>query len=227
MRNRARQRSAGSEAGRMNHDDWPLPNLAFHIADAENWSAIQRIGLHSATALIARDGLSAEEARPFASYRHQSMRLPSGAMIRDQRPMPPSALGRCLDAGLSPQAWYDLVNGKVFFWLQVERLDRHLAACRARPQVVVTIDLRRMLARHGEAAFVTPFNVGNARRQPASRGHRTFVRLDVWLETRWESEALAGRPARARAHPPAEIAIEGSVPDLMEFVVETRPVGAG
>jgi len=211
----------------MNPDDWPLPNLAFHIADAENWRAIQRTGLHSTTALIARGGLSADEARPFASYRPEGMRLPAGAMIRDQRPMPPAALKRCLDAGLSPQAWYDLVNGKVFFWLQVERRDRHLAACRARPQIVVAVDLRRMLARHGEVAFVTPFNVGNARRRPASRGHRTFVRLDAWLKTRWESEALEGRPARARTHPPAEVAIEGSVPDLMEFVVETRSVSAG
>ena len=210
----------------MNHDDWPLANLAFHIADAENWSAIQRTGLHSTTALIARDRLSAEAARLFAGYRGENMRLPSGAVIRDQRPMPPSALRRCLDAGLSPQAWYDLVNGKVFFWLQVERLDRHLAACRARPQVVVAVDLRRMLARHGEAAFVTPFNVGNARRRPASRGRRTFVRLDAWLGTRWETEAPQGRPARARSYPPAEIAIEGSVPDLMDFVVETRRVNA-
>jgi hypothetical protein len=211
----------------MSHDDWPLPRLAFHIADAENWSAIQRTGLHSTTALITRDGLSAEEARPFAGYRDRNMRLPSGALIRDQRPMPPPALARCLDDGLAPQAWYDLVNGKVFFWLQVERLDRHLAACRTRPQIVVAVDLRRMLARHGGAAFVTPFNVGNARRRPASRGRRSFVPLDAWLETRWESEALEGCPVRARSHPPAEIAIEGSVPDLMEFVVETRPVGAG
>ena len=210
----------------MIHDDWPLPDLAFHIADAENWPAIQRLGLHSTTVLIARDGLSAEAARPFASYRSENMRLPSGAVIRDQRPMLPSALKRCLDPGLSPQAWYDLVNSKVFFWLQAERLDRHLAACRARPQVVVTVDLRRMLARHGEAAYVTPFNVGNARRRPASRGQRTFVRLDAWLRTRWESEAAEGPTTRARTHPPAEIAIEGSVPDLMEFVVETRRVSA-
>jgi hypothetical protein len=49
------------------------------------------------------------------------------------------------------------------------------------------------------------------------------VCLDAWLETRWESEAPQGHPARARTHPPAEIAIEGSVPDLMDFVVETRP----
>lgn len=211
----------------MRREDWPLPTRAFHIADAENWNSIQRTGLHSTTALITRDGLSAEEARPFATYRAQGMRLPSGAVIRDQSPMPPSALMRCLDAGLTPQAWYDLVNGKVFFWLQIERLNRHLAACRARPQVVVAVDLRALLARHGQSAFLTPFNVGNARRRPAPRGLRTFVPFAVWLERRWETEAPRNSRARARSHLPAEIAVEGSVPDLMDFVLETRPISRG
>jgi hypothetical protein len=209
----------------MRHEDWPLPARAFHIAEAENWNSIRRTGLHSTAALIARDGLSAAAAQPFATYRGQGMRLPSGAVIRDQCPMPPSALMRCLDAGLTPQTWYDLVNSKVFFWLQAERLDRHLAACRARPQIVVAVDLRELLRRYRDSAFVTPFNVGNARRRPASRGHRTFVPLGVWLDNRWATEAPPGARARARNHPPAEMAIEGSVPDLMEFVLEARPAG--
>jgi hypothetical protein len=209
----------------MSRDDWPLPAQAFHIADAENWDSIQRTGLHSTTALIAREGLGAGEARPFATYRDKGMRLPSGAVIRDQCPMPPPALMRCLDAGLTPQDWYDLVNAKVFFWLQPERFARHLAACRAGSQIAVVVDLRKLLRRYGRSAFLTPFNVGNARRRPASRGHRTFVPLDQWLERRWETEAPDGARARARNHPPAELAIEGSVPDLMEFVVEAWRFG--
>ena len=89
----------------MRRDDWPLPDRAFHIADAEYWNSIQRAGLHGTTALIARAARGAEAAWPFATYRGRDMRLPSGAVIRDQCPMPPSALRRCLDAGLSPGAW--------------------------------------------------------------------------------------------------------------------------
>lgn len=207
--------------------EWPLPDRAFHVADAENWSAIQRSGLHSADALIDQAGLSGSDGEPFRAYRSQGMRLPSGALIRDQCPMPPSALTRCLDAGLSPEAWYKLVNSKVFFWLHIERLNRHLAACAARPQIVVAIDLHALLIRHGDRAFVTPFNVGNARRRAAPRGHRTFVPLNTWLSTRWESETREGCPARARSHPPAEIAIEGSVPDLTDLIVEMRPIAPG
>jgi hypothetical protein len=207
--------------------DWPLPDQAFHLADVENWPAIQRSGLHSTAALIARDGLRGRAALPFARYRDGSMRLPSGAVIRDQRPMQPAALLRCLDDGLTPDDWYRLVNRKVFFWLDVARLNRHLAACRARPQLVIAVDLRALVARHGGRACVTPFNVGNARRRPASRGHRTFVPLEAWLAGRWASEAAPGGVPRARSHPPAELAIEGAVPDLMALVVGATQMPPG
>jgi len=208
-------------------DGWPLPARAFHLADVENWPSIQRSGLHSTAALIARDRLRGRAALPFTSYRSASVRLPSGAVIRDQRPMPPETLLRCLDDGLTPDDWYRLVNGKVFFWLDVARLNRHLAACRARPQLVIEVDLRALVARHGRRACVTPFNVGNARRRPASRGHRTFVPLDAWLATRWASEAAPGGVPRARSHPPAELAIESAVPDLMALVVAATPIPSG
>lgn len=198
---------------------WPLPDHAFHLADAENWPSIQRSGLHSAHALIAQAGLRGAKARPFSFYRAESPTLPSGARLRDQSPMPPTALERCLDPGLTPADWYALVNAHVYFWLDADRLARHQAACAARPQVVVTLDLRTLLARHGARAFLTPFNVGNARRRPAARGRRTFVPLDAWLATRWDDEALPGRPPRPRAHPPAELAIAGAVPDVMDFVI--------
>lgn len=205
----------------------PLPARAYHLVDAENWPSIQQSGLLSTTRLIARDGLRGARAAPFSGYRPETMRLPSGAVIRDQKPMPPDALMRCLDHGLTPQAWYALVNAKVFFWLQPERLDRHLAACRARPQIVLSIDLQALLARHGRRAFVTPFNVGNARRRPAPRGARSFVPVETWLASRWQSEARIGESPRAASHAPAELAVEGAVPDVMEMVVAVHPVSPG
>lgn len=85
--------------------------------------------------------------------------------------------------------------------------------------------MRELLRRYRPSVLLTPFNVDNTRRRPAPRGLRTFVPLDRWFERRWETEAPAGGPARARNHPPAELAIEGSVPDVMDFVVETRSFG--
>lgn len=208
----------------MSDGDWPLPDRAFHLAEADNWPSIQRSGLCSTAALLGLAGLSGHEARRFSVYRREGMRLPSGVYIRDQRPMPPAALARCLDDGLSPEAWYALVNSKVFFWLDVGRLSRHIAACALRPQVVIAVDLRGLLARHGARAFVTPFNVGNARRRAAGRGHRSFVPLQAWLETRWDSEAGPGARPRPRTHQPAELAVEGSVPDLKHVMIGAVPV---
>jgi len=193
---------------------------AFHLADAENWPLIERDGLLSTDALITRCGLRGKSAKPFRSYRDRNMRLPSGAWIRDQRPMPPAALARCLDPDLDPDGWYALVNAKVFFWLSVARLDRHCAACGKRPQVVMVVDMPALLARHGARAYVTPFNVGNARRRPAARGRRTFVPIEAWRDTRWLAEAPVGHVMRPRTHPPAELAIDDAVPDIMNFVVD-------
>lgn len=190
---------------------------AYHLADTENWPLIQRDGLLCANELIARAGLDSSR-----TYRDHNVQLPTGAWIRDQRPMPPAALARCLDPGLDPEDWYALVNSKVFFWLSRERLERHRAACRARPQIVLAIDLPALLARHGARAYVTPFNVGNARRNAASRGHRTFVPIESWRTTRWEPEARAGHPTRPRSHPPAELAIDHAVPDIMDFIITSR-----
>ncbi|HZS62786.1 MAG TPA: hypothetical protein VFA43_26230 [Gemmatimonadaceae bacterium] len=199
--------------------DYPF---AYHLADAENWPSIQRDGLFSAEALIRRAGLSGKRAEPYRRYRPESMQLPSGVWIRDQRPMPPAALTRCLDPGLDPDAWYALVNAKVFFWLSIERLERQRAACGRRPQVMVVIDLPALLERHGDRASVTPFNVGNAKRRAASRGRRTFVPFASWRATRWASESRPGGPIRAPSHPPAELTVDDAIADVMEFVVDVR-----
>jgi len=53
----------------MTPDFTALPDRAFHLVDAENWPAIKRDGLYSATALFERAGLSGASAQPFAGWR--------------------------------------------------------------------------------------------------------------------------------------------------------------
>lgn len=136
--------------------------------------------------------------------------------------MPPAALAKCLDEGLTPDDWYALVNSHVFFWADPDRLARHLRALRSRPQVVLTLDGPRLAEAYSNEAYVTPFNVGAARRRPARRGRRTFVPLAEWRDRSWASEAPTGRPARHPKHPPAELVIRGAVPDILSFVTATR-----
>jgi hypothetical protein len=206
---------------------WPLPRRGFHMAEAENWASIKREGLLSTELLLRREVSDDRTTAAVRAYRQSPLQLPSGVIVRDQLPMPPSSLARCLRDGRSPEDWYRLLNEKVFFWLSIDRLNRHLKACAGRPQIVLVLDLWRLVARYEGRSFVTPFNVGNARRRAAPRGARTFVPLRSWLDTRWASEAAPGRRVRPRTHSPAELAVRGAVPDVMEFIVTMNWVAPG
>ena len=203
-----------------------LPNRIFHIADAANYSSIVREGLLSTAALRQARRFDPDLDRQVRDYRPTGVVLPDSGYIRDQSPMPPAALAPCLDAGLAPQDWYDLVNQGIYFWADPKRVDRHLDALRGRPQVVLAIDAPALLRRYGEVAFVTAFNVGNARRRPAPRGTRSFVPLRSWQQDGWRAEALPGGPVRPSRHPPAEIVIRAAIPDIAAYVADTRHLPA-
>ena len=201
----------------------PLPPFVYHLAEAENWPSIRQHGLLSTRRLLDRFGMCGV-LREVLERRHRPARtiLPSGTVIRDQRPMPPRALERCL-VGLAAAEWYALLNGKVFFWFDPERLNRQRRACSGFPQVVLTIDSERLLRHYADRAALTPINSGNARRKPAPRSTATFVPYHVWAESGWrsEAEALRTRP-RSPRHPPVELAIDDAVPDVMTCVLSIR-----
>lgn len=130
--------------------------------------------------------------------------------------MPPSALERALDDGLTPGDWYALLNDFVFFWLDAGRVERQRSACGGRPQVLLTFDGALLLDRFGADAFVSPINSGNARRKPARRGLGTLVPYDAWLERGW--------PTGTRHRPPAELLIRSTIPVGPPYLLEMRDV---
>jgi hypothetical protein len=198
----------------------------YHIAEADNWPSIECDGLLSARALFERAGALPRDRAAVAQHRPVRAVLSDGTVIRDQSPMPPSALEPCL-RGLTPTQWYRLLNGKVFFWFDEDRVARHLHACRRTAQVVLTIDGEALLARHAARASVAPFNTGNARRKPAVRGRATFVPWMTWQASGWRSESDGlGTSLRAKSHKPAELTIDRAVPDILEFVIARREVTA-
>jgi hypothetical protein len=200
----------------------------YHMAEAANWPAIQRDGLHSASTLLDRAGVTGEErARLEQHQRLGHTELANGVQLRDQRPMPSAALETCL-IDLTPSAWYKLINARVFFWLDPARLNRQRAACEPRPQVVLTVDARRLVAAYAEKIAVTPINTGNARRRPARRGAATFVPYTTWAASAWSSEAASlGTPLRPASHPPVELTVVGSIPDIRHFVVDVQHLAPG
>ena len=128
---------------------------------------------------------------------------------------------------LTPEDWYDLLNSKVFFWLDPDRLNPQRRACGDAPQRVLVIDAARMLEKHGSRAAVTPINTGNAMRAAAPRGLSTFVSWARWTSDGWEFEKVGRRASRPANHKPVELTIEDAVEDIMDHVIEMIPLGSG
>jgi hypothetical protein len=196
---------------------------AYHLVDERNWGSIEAQGLLSTKRLAAASGYDLLQLR---LHRAKGLTLPSGVRIRDQSPMPPGVLEKYLQDKLSPEDWYDLLNSKVFFWLDPDRLNRQRRACGDPPQKVLVIDAARMLEKHGNRAAVTPINTGNAMRAAAPRGLSTFVPWVRWTSDGWEFEKAGRTVSRPANHKPVELTVEDAVEDIMDHVIEIIPLGA-
>jgi hypothetical protein len=184
-----------------------LHPVLYHMADARNYASIERHGLLSTSALLDRLGVSGN-ARVAAEAAHRPKTLalpgPDGTVfIRDQHPLEPAALAACLD-DLTPEAWYRILNARVFFWPTHDRLERMLRVYGRSEQAVFEVDTRALLARHGDEIELSHINSGYAgSRYPAARrGRDTFVPLRDY-------------PYSAR-NKIAEVTVLGAVPDIFD-----------
>jgi hypothetical protein len=200
-------------------------DTAYHLVDAGNWPSVQKLGLMSAARLMAASGQAEDNMR--RRHRPVAQRLASDVLIRNQKPMPPAALARCLKSGLVPEDWFELLNSKVFFWLDIERLNRQRHACKDAPQIALIIDASSLLANYSTVASVAPINTGNAMRAAAPRNRTTFVPYERWVEDGWAHENIPGAPRRPANHRPVELTIDDAVPDIMEYVVRVVALRAG
>ena len=198
---------------------------AYHLVDASNWDSVRNHGLMSARRLMEACGeMDCGSAR---RHRPASRRLASGVLIRDQGPMPAKALMRCLRSGLRPEDWFELLNSKVFFWLDPSRLNRQRLACGPSPQVALVVNASRLLMNYAGLATVTPINTGNALRSAAPRNLTTFVPYQRWLVDGWAYEDIPGTRHRSRSHRPVELTIGDAVPDILDYVIAAVPLNPG
>jgi hypothetical protein len=161
------------------------------------------------------------------THRSTGLRLTSQIVIRDQRPMPPQALARCLTDNLRPEDWFELLNSKIFFWLDPKRLNRQRMACGSEPQIALIVDGRHLLTNYGAMASVTPINTGNAMRAAARRNFTTFVPYERWLLDAWTYEEVPGATPRPMHHRPVELCISDAIPDIADYIIEIIPLAAG
>jgi hypothetical protein len=119
--------------------------------------------------------------------------------------------------GTDLQGWLDILNSRVFFWVNKERLDKLLRAraYRSSPHHVIVVDTASLVSKHADQIRLSPFNTGATIFPPPSappRGPGTFQTL---RDYRW-----ASRVRLDGSRPIVEAAVIGGVPDIAEHIVK-------
>jgi hypothetical protein len=192
--------------------------LLYHMAADGSWDSISRKGLLSTSALLDLYGYSgADRTSIEESWRPESVTIHHPdlgvAVIRDQKPMSDGGLRRCLD-GMTPAAWYEELNRRVFFWLTEERLARMLnaRAYRGDTHLVLVVDAATLLQRHERKVMLSPINSGATKPYPQPRGRTTFQRMDDYPFESWLAKRRGDDPI-------VELAVDEGVPDIADMVV--------
>lgn len=191
----------------------------YHMAQAGSWPSIQRRGLLSTTAALDTIGI-AGALRHEAENEHRPEMLsllpgaPDNIILRDQKPMPPGRLTHALPGHITSQQWYQLINGKVFFWVSEERLQRLLLSYDQHEHDVLTIDTASLLNAHLPHIWLCHMNSGNTWPIPHRRDVDIFKRLPDY-------------PVNTKGNPKKEVVelvVDYSVPDIADHVIEVRRI---
>jgi len=191
--------------------------VLYHMAEAGSWASVREQGLLSTSALLdlfeiegpERDAIELRRRPESVSITHP---VHGTAWIRDNKPINETVLRRTL-VGMTEAEWYRALNGRVFFWLSEDRLDRLRSAppYAHRPHDILTVDTAALLDRDIERVELAHLNSGAV--HPAAnypRGAGTFqpVHLYPWRE----------RLHVARSEPIVELTVLHSVPDIGDVV---------
>lgn len=165
----------------------------YHMAESGSWDSIRKHGLLSTSALLDLFEYTGEKRFKIESrWRPKSVPIIhpiyGKAMVRDQAPMSPDDLSGCL-TGISVQEWYELINGKAFFWVSEYRRDTFLNAVNYRDEshTVITLSTQDLLGAYVDDITLTDINTGFAY-HGGTRGRHTFKAIDEFPGSRkvWE-----------------------------------------
>ena len=196
----------------------------YHMAERGTWGSIQQRGLMSTTAVLDHfEVADGERARFESEHRSQKMDVradhPSNIVLRDQKPMPEGRLLQALTNGTTPRQWYELINNKVFFWVEEERLHRLLGArdYRTLEHDVLTLNSAEFIPAYAEKIWLCHMNSGNTWPIPHRRDTEIFHRIADY------PVKPSGKPVKNVV----ELVVDYSVPNIADYVVEVRRMRAG
>jgi hypothetical protein len=196
--------------------------FVFHMAEAGSWDSIRKRGLLSTSALLDLFEITGQLRAKIESSRRSESVIVShvnygDAVIRDQNLLREDALAACLQDGLRPQDWYELLNSHVFFWARRHRLEGLLKArlYKNKEHDVLTVDTVRLVEKHEARLRLCPYNSGNTMQVAVPRGKGTFKQIADYPFEYW-------RKKRSRAEAIVEVAAIGGVPDIRDCVVRVE-----
>lgn len=191
----------------------------YHMAERGAWDSIRTRGLMSTTAVLDHLAVAdGERARYESEHRGQKMDVksgdPSSIVLRDQKPMPEGRLITALTGGTTPRQWYELINGKVFFWAEEQRLHGLLGArdYRKLEHDVLTLDSSTFIPAYAEAIWLCHMNSGNTWPMPHRRGTEIFCKVVDYPVTR------TGKPKKKVV----ELVVDYAVPNIADYILEVR-----
>jgi hypothetical protein len=188
----------------------------FHTMSATAWPSVQRHGLLSTQRLIDLFGLNAAARdRLLSAPRKQStvLRAPGlpPAVIRDQKPM--KFITEKIDPQSSLTEYLASINSRVFFWASPERLDRLRQAkeYRTEDQVVLHVDTRTLIERHGPRIELGRLNSGAVtQKNHPLRGHRSWSPIPDYPYDQYRRQY--GRDGAL-----VEVTVLDAVPDILDL----------
>lgn len=199
--------------------------LLYHMTARKNLPSITRRGLLSTSAMLRHFQVPEQQRLKLETcHRPESVEIhhPDGSVaeVRDHKPIKDEKLCKCLEDGLTPREWYQILNSKVFFWVTIERLYKMSKAYSKTRYAVFVVDTKGLLAACLERVTLSPINSGSTLYVPAPRGRRTFLAPH-------EYPFQSRRRKRGSDNAVAELAVEHSLPEIWKHVLFVYEEGAG
>jgi len=156
----------------------------YHVTTPGAWLNIKKHGLWSTSHILDQFGIKGIQRTLIETKRRTSEialehPLYGYIVINDNLPLNEQILKNCLNDGLAPEDWLCMLNTRVFFWPNKEKLERLLAARgnKNRLREVIVVDTLSLLKKHAKRIELSPINSGSTIRKAARRGLNTFIPL--------------------------------------------------
>lgn len=189
----------------------------YHVTTPGAWLNIKKHGLWSTSYILDQLEIQGTQRTLIETKRRAleiTLKHPyyGYIVINDNLPLNEQILKNCLNDDLVPEDWFRMLNARVFFWPNKEKLNRLLAARgnKNRIREVIVVDTLSLIKKHAERMEISPINSGSTIRKAARRGLNTFVPL---IQNDWIK--------KFRPHSQiCEIIVRNYIQDISEHTIE-------